>query len=384
MKFVTYASYVPDQEAVDDLRPEHFEYMAGLLAEGKLAAAGSFADGSGGLFIYDMESFEDAKAAVSADPFAAGGAFARYEVKPWEADLANFGLATFPRSVHYQRAVVDGIDVAYREAGPPDAPVLLLLHGFPSSSRMFRNLIPQLADTYHVIAPDYPAFGHSGVPDRADFAYTFDHLAEVIDKLLEQLGVREFTIYVMDFGGPVGYRLALWHPDRLTAVVAQNAPLYPEEPRGWWATLGRYWADGSAEHREASRSYLELDGLRAQYLYGVRDTSVIDPDNWVIDKALIDRPGVDEIMLDLLYDIRNNTATFTAMQQFLRDRRPPTLVATGGNDEIFPAEVVRQVLSDQPDAEYYALDTGHFALEDKADEIAALMRDFLARTLEPA
>jgi pimeloyl-ACP methyl ester carboxylesterase/uncharacterized protein YciI len=384
MKFVTYASYVPDQEAVDDLRPEHFEYMAGLLAEGKLAAAGSFADGSGGLFIYDMESFEDAKAAVSADPFAAGGAFARYEVKPWEADLANFGLATFPRTVHYQRAVVDGVNVAYREAGPPDAPVLLLLHGFPSSSRMFRNLIPQLADTFHVIAPDYPAFGHSGVPDRADFAYTFNHLAEVIDKLLEQLGVREFTIYVMDFGGPVGYRLALWHPERLTAVVAQNAPLYPEEPRGWWATLGRYWADGSAEHREASRSYLELDGLRSQYLYGVRDTSVIDPDNWVIDKALIDRPGVDEIMLDLLYDIRNNVATFTAMQRFLRDRGPPTLVATGANDEIFPAEVVRQVLSDQPDAEYYALDTGHFALEDKADEIAALMRDFLARTLEPA
>jgi pimeloyl-ACP methyl ester carboxylesterase/uncharacterized protein YciI len=384
MKFVTYASYVPDTEAVDDLRPEHFEYMAGLLAEGKLAAAGSFADGSGGLFIYDMDSFEDAKAAVSADPFAAGGAFARYEVKPWQADLANFGLATFPRTVHYRRAVVDGVDIAYREAGPPDAPVLLLLHGFPSSSRMFRNLIPQLADTFHVIAPDYPAFGHSGVPDRADFAYTFDHLAGVIDKLLEQLGVREFTIYVMDFGGPVGYRLALWHPERLTAVIAQNAPLYPEEPQGWWATLGRYWADGSADHRDASRSYLELDGLRAEYLYGVRDTSVIDPDNWVIDKALIDRPGVEEIMLDLLYDIRNNVATFTAMQQLLRDRRPPTLVATGANDEIFPEEVVRQILRDQPDAEYYALDTGHFALEDKADEIAALIRDFLARTLEPA
>jgi pimeloyl-ACP methyl ester carboxylesterase/uncharacterized protein YciI len=384
MKFVTYASYVPDREAVDDLRPEHFEYMAGLLAEGKLAAAGSFADGSGGLFIYDMESFEDARAAASADPFAAGGAFARYEVKPWEADLANFGLATFPRTVRYQRAAVDGVDVAYREAGPPDAPVLLLLHGFPSSSRMFRNLIPQLADTFHVVAPDYPAFGHSGVPDRNDFGYTFDHLAGVIDRLLERLGVRRFAIYVMDFGGPVGYRLALWHPERLTAVIAQNAPLYPEEPRGWWATLGRYWADGSAEHRDASRAYLELDGLRAQYLYGVRDTSVIDPDNWVIDKALIDRPGVDEIMLDLLYDIRTNVATFTAMQRFLRDRRPPTLVATGANDEIFPEEVVRQVLRDQPDAEYYALDTGHFALEDKADEIAALMRDFLARTLELA
>jgi pimeloyl-ACP methyl ester carboxylesterase len=286
--------------------------------------------------------------------------------------------------VHYRHALVDGVDIGYREAGPADAPVVLLLHGFPSSSRMFRNLIPQLSDAYHIIAPDYPAFGQSEVPDRARFAYTFDHLADVIDELLEQLGTGQFAIYVMDFGGPVGFRLALWNPERLTAVIAQNAPLYPEEPRGWWTTLGRYWADGSAEHREASRAYLELDGLRGQYLYGVRDPSVIDPDNWVIDKALIDRPGVDEIMLDLLYDIRNNVPTFTSMQEFLRARRPPTLVATGANDEIFPEEVVRQVLRDQPSAEYHALDTGHFALEDSAEEIAALMRDFLPRALQPA
>jgi len=285
--------------------------------------------------------------------------------------------------VHYRQAVVDGAAVSYREAGPAGAPVLLLLHGFPSSSRMFRNLIPELAGEYHVIAPDYPAFGHSAVPDRAGFAYTFDHLAEVIDKLIDQLGVREFAIYVMDFGGPVGFRLALWHPERLTAVIAQNAPLYPEEPRGWWATLGRYWADGSAEHRMASRAYLDLEGLREQYLYGVRDPSVIDPDNWIIDKALIDRPGVDEIMLDLLYDIRNNAPTFAAMQEFLRVRRPPTLVATGGNDEIFPEEIERLILRDHPTAEYHALDTGHFALEDKADEIAALMREFLPRALQP-
>lgn len=287
-------------------------------------------------------------------------------------------------NVHYRQAVVDGATVSYREAGPSGAPVLLLLHGFPSSSRMFRILIPQLADDYHVIAPDYPAFGHSGVPERAGFAYTFDHLAEMIDKLLEQLGVRQFAIYVMDFGGPVGFRLALWHPERLTAVIAQNAPLYPEQPRGWWTTLGRYWADGSAEHREASRAYLDLEGLRDQHLYGVRDPSVIDPDNWTIDKALIDRPGVDEIMLDLLYDIRNNVPTFTAMQEFLRVRRPPTLVATGGNDEIFPEEVERLILRDHPTAEYHAFDTGHFALEDKADEIAALMREFLPRALQPA
>ena len=281
--------------------------------------------------------------------------------------------------VRYRVAPVDGTDVFYREAGPPDAPVVLLLHGFPSSSRMFRDLIPQLSDAYHLIAPDYPAFGHSSVPERESFGYTFDHFAEVVEKLLTHLGVAQFAIYVMDFGAPVGFRLALWHPEQLTAVIAQNAPLYPEEPRGWWATLGQYWADGSAEHREASRSYLELPALREQYLYGVQDPSLVDPDNWVIDKALVDRPGVDEIMLDLLYDIRNNAATFTAMQRYLRDRRPPTLVATGANDEIFPEPVVRQILRDHPGAEYHALDTGHFALEDKADEIAGLMRDFLAR-----
>jgi pimeloyl-ACP methyl ester carboxylesterase len=284
-------------------------------------------------------------------------------------------------ATRYRTTSIDGVDVFYREAGPKEAPVLLLLHGYPSSSRMFRNLIPQLSDVYHVIAPDYPGFGHSGVPDRANFSYTFDHLADVIDQLLDQLHVRRFALYVMDFGAPVGFRLALSHPGRLLALIAQNAPLYPEEPHGWWAALGRYWADGSAEHRAACRSDLELESIRAQYEFGVRDPSLIDPDTWTIDKALIDRPGVDEIMLDLFYDIRNNVPTFKAMQRFLRDRRPPTLVATGANDEIFPEEVVRKILDDLPATEFHALDTGHFALEDKGDEIAQLMRDFLSRVL---
>ena len=284
-------------------------------------------------------------------------------------------------ATRYRTTSIDGVDVFYREAGPKEAPVLLLLHGYPSSSRMFRNLIPHLSDVYHVIAPDYPGFGHSGVPDRADFSYTFDHLADVVDQLLDQLHVRRFALYVMDFGAPVGFRLALSHPERLLALVSQNAPLYPEEPHGWWAALGRYWADGSAEHRAACRSDLDLESIRAQYLFGVRDPSLIDPDTWTIDKALIDRPGVDEVMLDLFYDIRNNTPTFKAMQRFLRDRRPPTLVATGANDEIFPEEVVRKILDDLPATEFHALDTGHFALEDKGDEIAQLMRDFLSRVL---
>jgi pimeloyl-ACP methyl ester carboxylesterase len=292
--------------------------------------------------------------------------------------------ATLTGPVHYRTAAVAGVDVFYREAGPDSGPVVLLLHGFPSSSRMFRDLIPRLSDTYRVIAPDYPAFGHSAVPGRSAFGYTFDHLADVVDGLLEQLGIDKFAIYVMDFGAAVGFRLALRHPERLSAIVVQNAPLHLWEPQGWWATLGQYWADGSAAHRDAARSYLDRDGLRGQYLSGVQDPSLIDPDNWVIDKALIDRPGVDEIMLDLLYDIRTNVPTFAAMQEFLRERRPPTLVATGANDEIFPEAVVEQILTDQPDAEYHALQTGHFALEDKAAEIAGLMRVFLARTVPRA
>jgi len=297
------------------------------------------------------------------------------------ADAYRRGVSA---ATHHRTAIIDGVSIFYREAGPDNAPVVLLLHGFPSASRMFRDLIPRLSDAYHVIAPDYPAFGHSAVPARPEFGYTFDHLADVVDGLLGQLGTGTFAIYVMDFGAAVGFRLALRHPERLSAIIVQNAPLYPEEPRGWWATLGQYWADGSAAHRQAARSYLDRDGLRGQYLSGVQDPSLIDPDNWVIDKALIDRPGVDEIMLDLLYDIPNQAPVFKAMQQFLREHRPPTLVTTGANDEIFPEQAVRQILTDHPGTEYHALDTGHFALEDKATEIAALMRDFLARTVPRA
>jgi pimeloyl-ACP methyl ester carboxylesterase len=285
------------------------------------------------------------------------------------------------RVTRYRSIDVAGIDVAYREAGAAQAPVVLLLHGFPTSSRMFRDLIPRLSDRYRVIAPDYPGFGHSGVPDRANFAYNFDNLTAVVERLLDRLDVGAFTPYLMDFGGPVGCRLALKYPDRVPALVMQNAPLYPEPPQGWWETLGRYWKEGTGERRDESRSYLSLDSLRDQYLHGVRDGSLIDPDNWIVDAALIGRPGVDEIMLDLLYDIHNNTATFSAMRQFLRDRRPPTLVATGANDEIFPEEVMRKILNDLPETEFHAIDSGHFALEDSCPDIADLMRDFLGRVL---
>ncbi|MGI5439927.1 alpha/beta fold hydrolase [Streptomyces shenzhenensis] len=283
---------------------------------------------------------------------------------------------------HFRTENIDGVEVFYREAGPEDAPVILLLHGFPTSSRMFRNLIPQLADRYHVIAPDYPGFGHSGTPGRENFSYDFDHIADIVDELLDRLNVREFTPYMMDFGGSIGWRLAVKHPERIKAVVLQNAPLYPEgDEGGFWEDILPYWRDGSAEHRDAARSYVTPECTRDQYLHGVGDPSLMDPDCWLIDQTLLDRPGVDEIMLDLLYDVSKQEKVFGAAKEFLRKEQPPALIATGANDTVFPESNQRMFLNDLPHAEFHALDTGHFALEEKGSEIAGLMRSFLDRNV---
>ena len=295
------------------------------------------------------------------------------------ADAHGTGVSA---ATHYRTARIDGLNIFYREAGPKDAPVVLLLHGFPSSSRMFRNLIPQLADAYHVIAPDYPAFGHSDTPDRAQFTYSFDHIAEVIDDLLDALGVRRFAPYMMDIGAAIGFRLAVKHPDAVWAIVAQNGPLYGEDGgEEFFATMAGFWQDGSDEHRNAIRGFLTPESTRAQYLVGVADPSLVDPDSWLVDQALLDRPGVDEIMLDYLFEIRNRPSTIDGVLEFLRAHQPPALIATGAKDALFPEANMRHYLDDLPDAEFHALDTGHFALEDKGDEIAALMRDFLERVL---
>lgn len=274
---------------------------------------------------------------------------------------------------------VDGVDIFYREAGPKNAPVVLLLHGFPTSSRMFRNLIPVLAERYRVIAPDYPGFGQSGTPDRARFDYRFARFAELIDGLLRQLSVTRYALYVQDYGAPVGYRLALKHPERISALVVQNGNAYEEGLREFWKPLKAYWADGSQQNRNALRAGLTLAATKSQYLDGVRDPSRVDPDNWVHDQALLDRPGIDEIMLDLFKDYGSNVALYPKFQELFRTRRPPTLIVWGKNDAIFPAEGARPYLRDLPDAELHLLDTGHFALEDKGDEIAALMLRFLDR-----
>jgi pimeloyl-ACP methyl ester carboxylesterase len=244
---------------------------------------------------------------------------------------------------------------------------------------MFRNLIPALADRYHVIAPDYPGFGHSGVPDRKEFKYGFAHFAELMDQLLGRLGATRYALYVQDYGAPVGYRLALRHPERVSALVVQNGNAYEEGLRDFWKPIKAYWADGSREHREALRAGLTLQATKSQYVDGVQDQTRVDPDNWVIDQALLDRPGVDEIMLDLFQDYGTNVALYPQFQSFFRARRPATLIVWGQNDVIFPAEGARAYLHDLPNAELHLLDTGHFALEDKGDEIAVLMHNFLDR-----
>ena len=282
---------------------------------------------------------------------------------------------------HYRTAEIDGVEVAYREAGPKDAPAVLLLHGFPTSSRMFRNLIPALADRYYVIAPDYPGFGRSPAPDRKTFHYSFATYAKLVDGLTSKLGVQRYALYVQDYGAPVGYRLALAHPERVSALVIQNGNAYEAGLSPFWNPIRAYWADPSDIKRNTLRAGLTVEATRSQYVDGVADPSRIDPENWLVDQALLDRPGIDDIMLDLFYDYHTNAALYPQFQAFFRARQPPTLIVWGKNDVIFPAAGAQAYLSDLPRAELHLLDSGHFALEDKGAEIASLMRDFLDRSL---
>jgi pimeloyl-ACP methyl ester carboxylesterase len=282
---------------------------------------------------------------------------------------------------HYRTATVNGVEIFYREAGPADAPAVLLLHGFPTSSRMFRNLIPALARHYRVVAPDYPGFGHSATPERMDFTYSFANFAKLVDGLTAKLGINRYALYVQDYGAPVGFRLALLHPERVSALVIQNGNAYDDGLSPFWDPIRAYWAKPTAANRNALRAGLTRAATRSQYVDGVRDPSRIDPENWLVDQALLDRPGVDEIMLDLFRDYASNVTLYPRFQEFFRSRRPPALVVWGKHDAIFPAEGARAYLRDLPGAELHLLDSGHFALEDKGDDIAALMTSFLDRTL---
>jgi pimeloyl-ACP methyl ester carboxylesterase len=246
---------------------------------------------------------------------------------------------------------------------------------------MFRNLIPALADLYHVIAPDYPGYGQSDMPDHTKFAYTFDRFGELVDGLLDQLKVTRYAMYVMDYGAPVGWRLALKHPDRVTALIVQNGNAYEEGLKEFWDPIRAYWNDHSEAHRKALNVLVAPETTKFQYTDGVSDLSRISPDNWVHDQVLLDRPGNADIQLDLFYDYRTNLPLYPAVQAYFRDRQPPTIIVWGKNDKIFPADGAHPYKRDLPEVEFHLIDTGHFALEDKADEMVPLIRDFLARKI---
>jgi pimeloyl-ACP methyl ester carboxylesterase len=283
--------------------------------------------------------------------------------------------------VAHRTVKVRDLDVFYREAGPKDAPAVLLLHGFPTSSQMFRNLIPALAYRYRVLAPDYPGFGHSSMPPRAEFAYTFDNLAGVAEEFTEVLGLSKYALYVQDYGAPVGYRLASRHPDRVTAIVVQNGNAYDEGlDNDFWKPLKAYWREPtSRERRDALRAFLNVEATRWQYTHGVSHPEFVSPDGWTTDQYLLDRKGNDEIQLDLFLSYGSNPPLYPQWQEYFRKYQPPVLIVWGRNDQIFPAAGAEPYKRDLETLEFHLLDAGHFALESEGDLIARLMRDFLDR-----
>lgn len=283
--------------------------------------------------------------------------------------------------VTHQSVKVEGLDLFYREAGPKDAPAVLLLHGFPTSSQMYRDLMPALADRYHVIAPDYPGFGHSSMPARETFDYTFDHLAQVIEQFTETIGLKRYALYVQDYGAPVGFRLAVAHPERITAIVVQNGNAYDEGiDNDFWKPIKAYWSDSAnPAKRDALRGLLTYDATRWQYTHGVPRPERVSPDGAAHDQFLLDRAGNAEIQLDLFLSYGSNPALYPQWQEYFREFAPPMLIVWGKNDVIFPAAGAEPYRRDVKTLEYHLLDAGHFALETDGEAIARLMREFLAK-----
>ena len=287
-----------------------------------------------------------------------------------------------PSRVTYHTTQVDGLKIFYREAGPKDAPTVVLLHGFPSSSHMFRELIPRLSDKYHVVAPDYPGYGYSDAPSPEQYVYTFDHLADTVDHFLTQQGITKYSIYIQDYGSPVGFRLATRHPERVQAIITQNGNAYDEGLSPFWAEyLYPYWKDPNPTNEAKVRQLLTLDATKLQYLQGFRNPDDVSPDSFLFDQAKLDRPGNDKIQLALFYDYRNNPPLYPAWHKYLREKKPAVLVVWGKNDPVFAPAGAEAFLKDAPSAELHLLDTGHFALEEDGAEIAQLIRAFLAKNI---
>lgn len=281
--------------------------------------------------------------------------------------------------IRYHTRDIDGVDVFYREAGPSDAPVILLLHGFPTSSHMYRDLMPRLARHYRVIAPDYPGYGYSDAPSPESFAYTFDQLSEVVERFTQQLGLQRYALFVQDFGGPVGFRLAARHPEQVTALIVQNAVAHEEGLSEALAPARIYWAERTPKTEAPMRELLTFEATRDQYLHGAGDPSRISPDSWHHAQAGLDRPGNVQIQLALLHDYQTNLDQYPVWQRYFREYRPPVLVLWGRNDPFFTVAGAEAYRRDMPDAELHFFDAGHFALEEYAADMARLVVDFLSR-----
>ena len=300
--------------------------------------------------------------------------------------LAGLALATSTAANESQQTAhktitVDGVEVFYREAGPADAPTILLLHGFPTSSHMFRNLIPALSDRFHLVAPDYPGFGNSEQPAMDNFDYTFDGLAKLMEGFIKAKGITKYSVYLMDYGAPVGFRLAANNPEDVQALIVQNGNAYNEGLKEFWDPIRTYWADPSAANAEPLAGFISPEGVKWQYTHGVRDIAAISPDNWNVDLRHLQREGNPAIQLALFYDYQNNVPHYPAWQKYFRQHQPPTLIVWGQNDYIFPADGAYPYKRDLQNLEFHLLDTGHFSLEEDGQVIATLMRDFLNRQL---
>jgi len=286
----------------------------------------------------------------------------------------------------YHHTDIDGINIFYREAGDRSKPTILLLHGFPSSSHQYRNLIPALANEYHIIAPDYPGFGHSDMPDRKTFSYTFDNFVSLVEKLLAKLNIKTFAMYVFDYGAPVGFRLYQANPDRVSAIITQNGNAYDEGIAGFWEPIKAYWKTHGEAEREAIRWLTSIKATKWQYENGVPQDRLplLAPDGWQHDQSLMDRTGNSDIQLDIFYDYRTNIPLYPQWQALLREKQTPVLAVWGKKDEIFVAAGAEAFKRDLPNAEIHMLDTGHFALETHLDEMLALIKPFLAKNVKPS